>query len=177
MFSCFCGFVLIYTGRIRMNNWYLLPAVFALLMVASAIWGVCWMQSFCFQEMRPLQWMYWIRPWFCFREQEYRWMASLYGQEWFPCCFRSHTVWTLSVQYWILQAEVRNGCGTWEDYWFVLELWSGLQYGSYPARKNVTGERESYYFIKLRRSTSYLVLAMQCYCNRGERRGEVLLLV
>ena len=41
MFSCFCGFVLIYTGRIRMNNWYLLPAVFALLMVASAIWGVC----------------------------------------------------------------------------------------------------------------------------------------
>lgn len=39
MFSCFCGFVLIYTGRIRMNNWYLLPAVFALLMVASAILG------------------------------------------------------------------------------------------------------------------------------------------
>lgn len=39
MFACFCVFVLLYAGAVRPENWYLLPVVFALLLVSSAVWG------------------------------------------------------------------------------------------------------------------------------------------
>ena len=39
MFCCFCVFILVYTKSIQLNNIFLLPLVFMLLIVSSTIWG------------------------------------------------------------------------------------------------------------------------------------------
>lgn len=39
MFSCFCIFILFYTNTIQINNLFLLPLVFVLLILSSTIWG------------------------------------------------------------------------------------------------------------------------------------------
>lgn len=39
MFSCFCVFILMYTGTLCLDNLFLLPLVFLLLIFSSTIWG------------------------------------------------------------------------------------------------------------------------------------------
>ncbi|MGN1378685.1 MAG: ABC transporter permease [Dorea sp.] len=39
MFCCFCVFILIYTGTLKLQNIFLLPLIFFLLIISSTIWG------------------------------------------------------------------------------------------------------------------------------------------